>query len=143
MVYRDGWCYYPILTANLGATTSQDMPILDPRCREEYGGSVAGWMVHGLCQAYNTTGYELALDLAGKLAVYLMKHSVCYDEQARFLGVAHTHHHLKPLIGLLEYAFITDNHHMMKFARRSYEYARSCGVPPRLLPQHSRTGHSV
>ena len=129
MVYKDDYCYFPILTANPGATVSQDAPALDPDCRAEGGGTVAGWIVHGLCQVYRATGYEPALDLAGKLAVYLMRHSGCYDEEARFLGMVHTHHHLKPMIGLLEYALLTDNREMMDFARKGYEYARACGSP--------------
>ena len=129
MVYKEDYCYYPILTANPGATVSPDAPMLDPECRGEGGGSVAGWIIHGLCQVYMTTGYEPALELAGKLAVYLKDYSGCYDRQARFLGMVHTHHHLKPLIGLLEYALLTDNEEMAEFVRKGYEYTRSCGSP--------------
>ena len=129
MIYKGDWCYYPVLTANPGTTVSQEGSILDPLCLVEAGGSVAGWIIHGLCQAYNATGYEPGLDLAGKLSEYLMRYSGCYDDQARFLGMAHTHHHLKPLIGLLEYGLIVDNAEIIEFARKGYEYARSCGVP--------------
>ncbi len=129
MVYKDDYCYFPMLTASPGACVTGKEGIIDPDCREESGGSVAGWIIHGLCQAYLTIGYEPALTLAGRLAVYLIKHSGCYDEEARFLGMAHTHHHLKPLIGLLEYALITADTDIMEFARKGYEYARSCGSP--------------
>ena len=58
-----------------------------------------------------------------------MRHSGADDSQARFLGMVHTHHHLKPLIGLLEYALLAGNREMVEFARSGYEYARSCGSP--------------
>ena len=129
LVYEDDYAYNPIFTANPGAAISKDSPILDPNCEIEAGGTVSGWWVQSLTQAYHATGYEPALDLAGKLAVYLMKHSGSYDDQARFLGMPHTHHHLKPLIGLLEYGLTANNREMIEFARQGYEYARSCGAP--------------
>ena len=129
MVYRDDYCYFPILTVNPGHQIDPSGQILDPECRAEGGGTVAGWLVHGLSQAYQAFGYEPALELAGKLAVYLMRHSGAYDRQARFLGMVHTHHHLKPMIGLLEYALLSSSTEMAEFATRGYEYARQCGSP--------------
>ena len=129
MVYKDDYAYNPIFSTYPEASISPDSPILDPNCELEAGGTVSGWWVQSLTQAYHATGYEPALDLAGKLAVYLMKHSGSYDDQARFLGMPHTHHHLKPLIGLLEYGLTAGNEEMIEFARKGYEYARSCGAP--------------
>jgi hypothetical protein len=127
MVYRDDYCYFPMLAVNPGAKVRSHQPMMDRGCRYEAGGSVAGWLIHGLSQAYLATGYEPALPLAGKLGVYLMRHSGCYDEEARFTGMAHTHHHLKPLIGLLEYGLIAGNEEMVEFARKGYEYTKTCG----------------
>ena len=129
MVYKEDFCYPPVTSVNPGAIVRPDAPMPDPDCRLEAGGLVAGWIILGLCRAYQATGYEPSLDLAGRLAVYLMRHCGCYDAYARFLGMAHTHQHCEPLIGLLDYGLISGNTEMIGFARKGYEYARSCGSP--------------
>jgi len=129
MVYKDDYCYFPIMAAKPGAKVSPDMGIIDPYCRTEAGGACAGWIIQGLCQAYLATGYEPSLALADKLSVYLKDYSGCYDKEGRFTGCAHTHLHTRPISGLLEYALITKNQEMIEFCRKSYEYAKSCGSP--------------
>ena len=138
MVYKEDYCYFPIMHAHPGQQVSQDMPILDPGCNREAGGAIAGWMINGLCQLYLRTGYEPALDLAGKLSLYMMWHSGCFDCEGRFMGAPHTHLHTRPISGLLEYAVITKNEEIMEYCRKAYEYAAtSCGsatlgfFPPR------------
>ena len=129
MVYKDDYCYYPIMAAAPGATVSPDMGKPDPDCIHEAGGLCAGHLIQALCYAYRATGYEAAFELAGKLAVYLKDHCGCYDAGGRFLGVAHTHMHVRSLSGLLEYALLADNTGMIEFCRKSYEYARLTGSP--------------
>ena len=129
MVYKDDYCYYPIMAAAPGATVSPDMGQPDPDCIHEAGGLCAGHMIQALCYAYRVIGYQPALDLAGKLAVYLKDHCGCYDPDGRFLGVAHTHMHVRSMSGLLEYALLAKNSEMIEFCRKSYEYARRTGSP--------------
>ena len=128
MVYQDDYCYFPIMHARPGTKISQDMPMLDPGCTREAGGAVAGWMINGLCQLYSHTGYEPALDLAGKLGRYMRQYSGCFDCEGRFTGIPHTHLHVRPISGLLEYALITKDEEIMEYCRKAYEYARDvCG----------------
>ena len=128
MVYRDDYCYMPIMHALPGAQVSPDMDMLDPCCTREAGGACAGWIINGLCQLYLPTGYEPALNLAGKLGIYMMKYSGCFDSEGRFTGVPHTHLHTRPISGLLEYALITKNEDIIEYCRKSYEYTKTaCG----------------
>ncbi len=127
MVYRDDYCFYPVLQVNPGATVTPDMDMLD--CRREAGGAFAGWIMQGLCRAFLATGYEPALSLSGKLAVYLKDHAGFFDEEARFLASSHAHMHLRALSGLLEYALIAQELETIEFCRKGYEYAKSCGSP--------------
>lgn len=123
MVYKDDYCYFPVMAVNPGAKISQD--IVDHKCNGEASGAAAGWLIQGLCQAYLATRYEPALSLAAKLSVYLMKHSGCYDDQGRFKGVPHTHLHTRPISGLLQYAISANSRSLMEYCRKSYEYTKT------------------
>ena len=126
--YKDDYAYLSVLCVLPGAELTPDMPMINPENTGEASGSVAGWIINGLCRLYQPTGYEPALDLAGKLSTYLMKHAGCYDVDGRFLGIPHTHQHTRPISGLLEYALIAENEEMIEFCRKSYEYAKTaCG----------------
>ena len=129
MVYKDDYCYYPIMAAAPGASVSPDMGKPDPDCIHEAGGLCAGHLIQALCYAYRATNYKPALELAGKLAIYLKDHCGCYDLEGRFLGVAHTHMHVRSLSGLLEYGLLTENSNIIEFCRKSYAYARLTGHP--------------
>ena len=129
MVCKDDYCYFPITGANPGAEVSPGMGMTDPGCARESGGTTTGHTIQALCQTYLVTGYEPALNLAGKLAVYLKNRSRCYDPKGRFTGMVHTHMHLRALSGLLQYAVVTNNREMLEFCRRSYEYAKTTGNP--------------
>ena len=128
MVYKDDYCYFPVMHAIPGTQVSPDMPMVDPECTREACGACAGWIINGLCQLYLPTDYGPALDLAGKLATYLMRYSGCFDARGQFTGVPHTHLHTRPISGLLEYALIAKNEEIAEYCRSSYEYAKAaCG----------------
>ena len=124
MVYKDDYCYFPLMAVNPGMTVPQDLGMVDPDCTREASGAGAGWMMQGLSQVYLATGYQPALDLAGKLAVYMIEHSGCYDSEGRFRGVPHTHLHTRPISGLLEYAMVAKDPALIEYSKKSYEYAR-------------------
>ena len=124
MVYKDDYCFFPVMAVNPGAEVDQDSEIVDPECTREASGAVAGWIIQGLSQAYLATGYQPALELAGKLAVYMTEHSGCFDSEGRFRGVPHTHLHTRPISGLLEYARVANDPHFIEYCRTSYEYAK-------------------
>ena len=125
MVYKDDYCYFPFMAVNPGAEVTQDLEVIDPDCTREASGAAAGWIIQGLSQAYLATGYEPALELAGKLAVYMTDHSGCFDSEGRFRGVPHTHLHTRPISGLLQYAIATDDKSLIDYCRMSYEYAKN------------------
>ena len=124
MVYKDDYCYFPLMAVNPGTRVPQDVGIVDPDCTREASGAAAGWIIMGLSQVHLATGYQPALDLAGKLAVYMTRHSGCYDSEGRFRGVPHTHLHTRPISGLLQYAMASENAALIEYSKKSYEYAR-------------------
>ncbi len=124
MIYKDDYCYFPLMAVNPDTEIPQDVGVVDPDCTREASGAAAGWIIMGLSQAYLATGYQPALDLAGKLAVYMTEHSGCYDSEGRFRGVPHTHLHTRPISGLLEYAMASKDAALIEYSKKSYEYAR-------------------
>lgn len=132
MVYKDDYCYFPLMAVNPGTEVPQDVGVVDPDCTREASGAAAGWIINGLSQAYLATGYQPALDLAGKLAAYMTQHSGCYDSEGRFKGVPHTHLHTRPISGLLEYAIASKNPALIEYAKKSYEntLATRVAAPP-------------
>ena len=124
MVYKADYCYFPLMAVNPETKVPQEMDVVDPDCTREASGAAAGWIIQGLSQAYLATGYQPALDLARKLAIYMTEKSGCYDSEGRFKGVPHTHLHTRPISGLLEYAIATDDQKLIEYSKKSYEYAR-------------------
>ncbi len=83
---------------------------------------------HGAAMYYRLTGYEPAIELAGRLARGLYKHGKSYDEEGRFL-YNHFHHSIYGLIGMLEYALAADDEELIQFVQRGYEYGKAVGEP--------------
>lgn len=94
--------------------------------------SLVGWIIQGLAQYYEISGYDPARLLAQKLVNYLRYHGQFYDHQGRFISgpgtlanPQHFHHHTTPILGFLEYALVVDDTELMRFVQKSYEWARS------------------
>ncbi|HEV2383335.1 MAG TPA: hypothetical protein VG206_26520 [Terriglobia bacterium] len=104
----------------------------------------SGRMIQGLSQYYAATGYEPALQLAGKLANYIRYHAQYYDSDGPWIfsplekqwvkngwnvaGLAHGGHghgHGIGLVSVLEYAIAANDKGMIEFVRSAYDWAKS------------------
>jgi hypothetical protein len=102
-------------------------------------------LIQGLAQYYKVTGYEPAIELAGKLTRYLRFHAQYYEpggpplvgpdekiwfksygiEKVRYGG--HGHAHGIGLVSALEYAMAVDDKDTLTFVQSSYEWLRANG----------------
>ena len=117
--------------------------------------SLVGWTIHGLAQYHRASGYEPAVDLAGKLARYLVHHGRYFGPNGEFLpnyagqdggrvaekdGVQgfdpgsvgwkeyiHFQHHMVPLLGTLDHALAVGDRDLAGFVRKAFEWARTKG----------------
>ena len=83
---------------------------------------------HGAAAHYRRTGYQPALELAGKLARGLHEHGGLFDKDSRFL-FNHFHHSTYALIGMLEYASAANDQELIRFVKNGYEYGKTLGEP--------------
>jgi DUF1680 family protein len=147
-IQHEDYCYFPAGSCEVNATIDPraDMPI----------GSLWGctWnsrSIQGLAQYFKVTGYEPAIELAGKLAKYTRYHGQIFDPEGRWLldpeasgrrlfsglvGVydveglklgGHGHGHGIALLSLLEYATATGDKDLLQFCRASFEWASNPG----------------
>ncbi len=91
-----------------------------------------------LCVAYKLTGYEPALELAGKMIRGVLEHSKIFDQDGRWLD-HHFHTSAASLLAILEYAMVTKDNKLLEFAKKGYEYGKVIGDPlvgffPELVP---------
>ena len=117
--------------------------------------SLVGWTIQGLAQYHRVSGYGPAVELAGKLARYLVHHGRYYGPDGEFLpnyagedggavpdreGVQgfdpggvdwkehiHFQHHMVPLLGALDHALATGDRELAEFVRRAFAWARTTG----------------
>ena len=123
-VDRGEYAYFPAIRYDWGAEVDSSAPIPNAiTC------SCAGWVLQGLSQFYRFTGYEPARDLATKLAYGLKDHTGCFDEEGRFSGFSHFHHHSLPLLAVADHGMAISDPELLAFARQGYEFAKSQGEP--------------
>ena len=117
--------------------------------------SLVGWTIQGLAQYHRVSGYAPAIELATKLARYLVRHGRYYGPNGEFLpnyagddggavpdrdgcpgfdpgsidGKEHIHfqHHMVPLLGLADHALATGDGELAEFVRAAFEWARGKG----------------
>lgn len=117
--------------------------------------SLVGWTIQGLAQYHRVSGYEPAVNLAGKLSRYIIHHGKFYGSQGEFLpnwagsgrmdkgwrrdeqgfdpgpppvnNLIHFQHHMIPLLGTLDHALAVGDHDLADFVRQSFEWARNKG----------------
>lgn len=117
--------------------------------------SLVGWTIQGLAQYHRASGYEPAVELATKLAHYLVHRGRYYGPDGQFLpnyagedGGAeadhagrqgfqpgpvdwkryiHFQHHMVPLLGLIDHAVAVGDRELAEFVRSAFEWARAKG----------------
>lgn len=117
--------------------------------------SLVGWTIQGLAQYHRISGYEPAVNLAGKLARYLSYHGRYYGPKGEFLpnyagedggrlpekdgvpgfdpgpaewkGYIHFQHHMVPLLGTLDHALAVGDRELAEFVRQAFEWGRTKG----------------
>jgi len=147
-VDKGDYAYFPmgVFEPNASVPPDVSMPI-------GMGSGNCGWVIQGLAQYYQATGYEPARKLARKLAVYLKEHGRWYDTEGRFLEEqdpnnssrtpyskkhlnkygGHFHIHALPILGILDYALAANDKEMLEFARKGFEYGRDSGNGSKLV----------
>lgn len=148
-IERDDYAYFP----KGGFAARQRRPRQAPLPLAIWS-SLVGWTIQGLSQYHRASGYQPAVDLAGKLSRYVVQHGKYYGPDGEFLpnyidpeidektwqydgsgmpiaGSPHNHthfqHHMIPLLGMLDHALAIDDHELADFVRRSFEWARTKG----------------
>ena len=86
-------------------------------------------MASGLVKVYLGTGYEPALELAGKLVHFFIDVCHGFDDEGRYSGgkQAHFHLHTGALQAILEYGVAAGDDSLIELARKGYEYGRAHG----------------
>ena len=106
----------------------------------------------GLIRAFNTTGYEPALDLARKLASFHMDTFFSTDgwfvtpQKGSIKG--HTHAHARGLRAIAEIAQATNDKNLLEFVIKSFDWAKTkgellTGFFPNHLPSESWDGPTI
>jgi len=109
--------------------------------REGHEGSIHcyhGGQIRALSRWYSMSGDSISLELARKLVNFVLlpkfwrsdvePEGVVGHQHAHF-QTSHLHCNLVTIMGLLEYAIVTNNERLKSFARDGYEYARNFGIP--------------
>ena len=86
--------------------------------------------IQGLAQYYKVTGYEPAVEFAGKLARFFRNHAAYYAPDGAFIDApdkpgGHAHTHALGLLSMLEYATAVNDREFMEFVSASYNWAKS------------------
>ena len=95
--------------------------------------SWTSWVIQGLANYARYTGYEPALDLAGRLARWVIEDSHHFGPDGRFLQEypgnprAHFHAHTEVLLSLLDYGIISGDQDAVDFAHRGFRYGMTQG----------------
>jgi hypothetical protein len=133
-VYQDDYCWFRERYWDGRAASDDTMAV-------ELGASVKSvFVMGGLAYAYKATGYEPAADLGQKLAQYIMGPARMFDQEheGHFYGHTdaegkwkdgvHFHGTTHGLLGILELGLAKNDQHLIDFARKAYDFARSQGT---------------
>ena len=112
------------------------IPWSDPALPIPHRVSHGGWVIYGLTHFFRETGYEPALELAGKLARAIKDHANFFGPNGEFLDCqrqpfpeAHFYAHVHCLFEILDYALAAggEDRELIDFAKGGYAYARESG----------------
>jgi hypothetical protein len=121
-IQKDDYAYF---TKGLFAVNEVSDPKVAMESLDPWTNMTFGWIGMGLAQFHKSTGYAPALELSGKLARYMRKHSHLYEADGRFINIGgHFHGHTYPLLGMIDYATAAQDREMIDFVRKSYESAK-------------------
>ena len=142
-IVKDDYAYYP--DGQIGEAFSRPRSgwrdTSEPQV-EGMGAEGSMFMYHGgeiraLSRWYEMSGDREILELASRLVRFVMQprywgvegeHPALRGrEHGHFTG--HFHGHLSLLRGLIEYARVTRDNHVLDFVRESYEFCRHYGLP--------------
>lgn len=149
-IERDDYAYFP-----QGEFYPDQPRVRDAAMPVGIWSSLVGWTIQGLAQYHRVSGYEPAVDLASRLARYLVYHGRYYGPNGEFLpnyagedggrvatreGVQgfepgpvewkkhiHFQHHMVPLLGTLDHALAVGDREMAEFVRKAFEWAKTKG----------------
>lgn len=108
-------------------------PPADPASAVHNPATYHSWCIQGLANHAKHTGFEPALELAGKLSRWVLEDSNHFDADGRFLeeypGVRHVHFHghTMVLLALLDYGLAAGDQSAVDFAHRGFRYALTQG----------------
>lgn len=91
------------------------------------------WTVQGLANYYRHTGYQPAIDLAGRLYRWIRDYSNHFNREGQFLPEypdvthIHFHSHTEVLLAAVDYGLAAGDVDAIDFARRGFEYALTQG----------------
>ena len=111
------------------------IPWSDPKMPNPHMVSHGGWVAHGLVYFFRETGYEPALELAGKLVRCIKDQANFFGPDGRFLACqrrpndeAHFYAHVHSLLETMDYALAAGgDEELIEFARLGFEFARAHG----------------
>ena len=83
-------------------------------------------LTRGLCVYYRISGYQPALELAGKLLKGVLEHRRGFEDDGRWI-VDHFHTATASLLTILEYAMIKQDSELIKFVDRCYKFGKASG----------------
>jgi hypothetical protein len=113
-----------------------DMPIEAPEERPiGFRAAIAGWAAQGLAEYHRLLGDDEAVDLAGKLMLYVFRDSGYFGPNGEFTeefpesGTIHFHAHTCQIMAALQVAKLTDHTELLGLAMRAYEYGVCEGEP--------------
>ncbi len=150
-IEKDDYAYFP-----QGEFYPNDPRVRDAAMPVGIWSSLVGWTIQGLAQYHRVSGYEPAIDLASKLARYLVYHGRYFGPNGEFLpnyagedggrvpeknGVQgfepgwperhktdiHFQHHMIPLLGTLDHALAVGDQDLAEFVRKAFEWAKTKG----------------
>jgi len=122
------YCYFPDAAFEPNAQVSRDAP--PPRAPHVAAESF-GRLIQGPVQFYRATGYEPALELAGKIVNYMRCESGYFAADGSWPaeplngGYAHFHAHAIGLLGMLDCALAQNDRELQAYVRKSFEWAKS------------------
>jgi hypothetical protein len=130
---HSGWHQDESPSAEFTSQVKQQLTPNEPKVEDFYA---IGLPMRGLARWYEVSGDKQALDLAERLTRFLLKPSMWGTKEGPTMSVAaehglwsgHFHSHTMGMMGLLEYANVTNNTSLQRMVASFYEWSRNFGI---------------